>query len=233
MRAAQIMTFGAATIQPDASIREAARIMLDYRISGLPVVDEGGSLVGIITEGDLLSGIGGDCHRRRWLEFILDPGSAPQPSAAQTVGDVMSRQVITATENTPVDEIVKQMKSNGIKRLPVVRDDKVIGIVSRADLLRGLALEAKLMPDATAEDFALRDQVLAVIAKESRDHRSTINVLVQNGTVEIRGAVTDASLPEQLVTAARQVPGVEVVVNRLVVVGEGSGSTSFTSSVLR
>ncbi|HEX7074066.1 MAG TPA: CBS domain-containing protein [Hyphomicrobiaceae bacterium] len=221
MQAAQVMTFGAATIQPDASIREAARMMLDYRISGLPVVDQGGNLVGIITEGDLLTGITGDGQRRRWLEFILDPEKpalAAISPRAQTVGEAMTRQVITATEETPVQDIVKLMKANGIKRVPIVRDNKVVGIVSRADLLRGLALEAKMMPDATAEDYALRDQVLQALSGEARGSRTSINVLVQNGTVELRGALPDASLLEKLVSAARQVPGVKDVVNRLVVV---------------
>lgn len=221
MRADQVMTVGAATIRPDASIREAARMMLDYRISGLPVVDKDGNLVGIVTEGDLLSGISGDRNRRRWLEFILDPGNSDvgrQQAAPQSVGEIMSRRVITATEDTPVHEIVKQMKANGIKRLPVVRNGEVIGIVSRADLLRGLALEAKLMPEATAEDFALRDRVVDALARQARNRRCAINVLVQNGAVELRGAVTDASLPERLVEAARQVPGAKDVVNRLVVV---------------
>lgn len=222
MQAAQVMTFGAATIRPDASIREAARMMLDYRISGLPVVDENENLVGIITEGDLLSGITGDRNRRSWLEFILDPkkaGQTPHLAGSQIVGDVMTRHVISASEDAPLDEIVKQMKQNGIKRVPIVRNGKVIGIVSRADLLRGLALEAKMMPGATAEDYAIRDRVLEALVQEAQDPRCSINVLVQNGVVELRGAMPDASLLERLVAAARKVPGVKDVVNRLVFVG--------------
>src|SRR5690606_9973426 len=100
MKAGQVMTFGAATIQPQASIREAARMMLDYRISGLPVVDGEGNLVGIVTEGDLIGGITGDHKRRSWLEFILDNGNAngllEQPQA-QTVDEIMTREVITAS----------------------------------------------------------------------------------------------------------------------------------------
>jgi CBS domain-containing protein len=227
MQAAQVMSFGAATIDPDASIQEAARIMLDYRISGLPVVDKDKNLIGIITEGDLLGGVTGDQHRRRWLESILDPGNAataPQPSQAKTVGDVMTRQVVTASEDTPLHEIVKTMNTKGIKRLPVVKDSKVVGIVSRADLLRGLALEAKLMPSASGEDFALRDRVVEALAKEARDTNSSINVLVDNGTVELRGALADATLPARLVATARQVAGVKGVVDRLVVLGARSGT---------
>lgn len=225
MKAAQVMTFGAATIKPEASIREAARIMLDYRISGLPVVDDEGNLIGIITEGDLLGGITGDRHRRRWLEFILDDGSTspPQPPRAHSVGELMTRDVITATEDTPVHEIVKQMKTNGIKRIPVVKDNKVVGIISRADLLRGLALEAKMMPSAGAEDYQLRDRVLQALMQEGRGTRVSVNVLVQHGVVELRGAMPDAELAARLVAAARQVPGVKDVVDRLVVVQSTTG----------
>lgn len=221
MQAAQVMTFGAATIKPDASIREAARMMLDHRISGLPVVDDGGNLVGIITEGDLLSAITGDRHRRRWLEFILDPAKSDasrQVQPAQKVADIMSTRVITATEDTPVHEIVKKMKTNGIKRIPVVKDNKVVGIVSRADLLRGLALEAKMMPNATAEDFALRDRVIEALSREGCGTEVAVNVLVQNGVVELRGAMPNADLSRKLVETARNVPGVKEVVDRFVVV---------------
>jgi len=225
MQAAHVMTFGAATIRPDASIREAARIMLDHRISGLPVVDEKGDLVGIITEGDLLSGVTGDRHRRRWLEFILNPANpsnGPQGYTAQKVADVMTKRVITATEDTPVHEIVKSMKTNGIKRIPVVKGSKVIGIVSRADLLRGLALEAKMMPNASAEDFALRDRVVEALSKEDRGAGVTLNVLVQNGVVELRGAMPNSDVAAKLVEAARNTPAVKEVVDRLVVIGSNS-----------
>jgi CBS domain-containing protein len=225
MKAAQVMTFGAATIKPEASIREAARMMLDYRISGLPVVDDEGNLVGIITEGDLLGGVTGDRQRRRWLEFILNDGSAspPQPPRAQSVGELMTRQVITATEDTPVQEIVKQMKTNGIKRIPVVKGNKVVGIVSRSDLLRGLALEAKMMPSADAEDYALRDRVLQKLMEEGRGTGVCVNVLVQQGVVELRGAMPNQDLAARLVATARQVPGVKDVVDRLVVVQSTTG----------
>lgn len=226
MKAAQVMTFGAATIQPQASIREAARMMLDYRISGLPVVDGEGNLVGIITEGDLLGGITGDRYRRSWLEFILDDGNAnglPQQPQAQTVSEVMTRDVMTASENTSVQDVVKLMKANAIKRVPIVKGNKVVGIISRADLLRGLALEAKMMPTASAEDYALRDRVLQALMQEGRGSRSSINVLVQNGIVELRGAMPDADLSKRLVAAARQVSGVKDVLDRLVVVGARPG----------
>lgn len=222
MQASKVMTFGAATIKPEASIREAARTMLESRISGLPVVDDDGNLVGILSEGDLLNGITGNRRRRRWLEFILDPAgwkNASEAKQPQTVGEVMTRHVITATEDTPVPEIIEQMRANNIKRLPVVRGNKVIGIVSRADLIRGLALEAETMPGATAEDYALRDRVLEALAKDAGDRQTSITVLAKSGRVELRGAIPDAGLREKLVSVARQVSGVKELVDHLVVVG--------------
>src|SRR5690606_27074667 len=124
---------------------------------------------------------------------------------------------------TSVQDVVKLMKANAIKRVPIVKGNKVVGIISRADLLRGLALEAKMMPTASAEDYALRDRVLQALMQEGRGSRSSINVLVQNGIVELRGAMPDADLSKRLVAAARQVSGVKDVLDRLVVVGARPG----------
>lgn len=226
MRVAQVMTVGAATIHPDASIREAARMMLDHRISGLPVVDDKGALMGIVTEGDLLREGEPAADRPRWLKILLGreelvrPSQLPHP---RMVKDVMTAPVVTVSDDTPVHEVVDLMERHGIKRMPVVRDKKIIGIVSRADLLRGLALEAKLMPAASAEDFALRERVLEALATVPKIGWSAINVLVKRGSVELRGATTDPALQKRLVAAARDVTGVNEINDRLVVVGPESG----------
>jgi osmotically-inducible protein OsmY len=117
------------------------------------------------------------------------------------------------------------MERHGIKRVPVVSDGKVIGIVSRADMLRGLAKWAEDMPSASNEDRALRQRVLERLAREPKDAWATVNVLVRDGAVEMRGATTDASLRERLVAAARTVSGVKSLDDRMVVVGPASGRT--------
>lgn len=229
MRAADFMTIGAATIRPDASIREAARVMLDHRISGLPVVDEGGNLVGIVSEGDLLrEAARGEGAPRHWLETVAEPESprrAATLAPASTVREVMTAAVVTVSANTPVREVVDLMQRHGIKRVPVVEGNKLVGIVSRADLLRGLAREAELMPGASAEDYALRARVLEALSSEPREGWSSINVLVQNGAIELRGAMSDPTLRQRLVSLAQNIPGVREVLDRLTVVGPASGRT--------
>lgn len=204
MQAADIMTFQPASIRSDAAIEEAARLMLDHRISGLPVIDAKGGLVGIVTEGDLLR-------------------SATDGAGRRTVGDVMTRQVVSVAETAPVSEIVELIERMRIKRVPVVKDGKVVGIVSRADLLRGLAQLAQIMPGASAEDRALRDRVVAALDKETSGGWKSVNVTVRNGSVELRGAVAQAAARAGLTAAARGVPGVKDVKDLLVIVAEGSG----------
>jgi CBS domain-containing protein len=143
MKAADVMTTGAATIRPDASLAEAARIMLDHRISGLPVVDADGTLVGIVTERDFLRGDGG--QRQRWIDVLLREPSAQITSDAlhsRRVEDVMSIDPVFVDVEAPAEDIVELMERYGVKRIPVVADGKVVGIVSRANLLLALTRKA-------------------------------------------------------------------------------------------
>ncbi len=228
MRASDVMTLGAASIQPTAPIEEAARLMLRHRISGLPVVDENGNLVGMVTERDLLRGQKGAPERDRpqWLEFLLGSegwGEGAGLARLLTVADVMTPDVTTVSEDMPVREIADMMQRHDIKRVPVVKDGKVNGIVSRADLLRGLARQAEDMPSAGTEDRALRQRVIDALSLEPTSGWSSINVVVRDGAVELRGATTDAALRTRLVSTARRVPGVKEVEDRMVVVGSESG----------
>lgn len=212
VQAAKIMTFGAATIQPQASIRDAAHIMLSHRISGLPVVDDSGTLVGMVTESDLLE--------------AAVAGLVPkvgEPRAQLHVSDVMSREVQTVSPDTPVHQIIATMRDHAIKRLPVVADGKIVGIVSRADLLRSLASEASLTLNATEDDYALRDRVLAALESEPKSGWTSLNVLVEDGVVEVRGAMTDETLRHRLIDAARRIASEHRVEDHLVVVGPASG----------
>jgi CBS domain-containing protein len=227
MQAADVMTFGAASIRADAPVEEAARVMLQHRISGLPVVDGNGDLVGMVTEGDLLRRES-SAQRRRWLELVLGsvkPAGGPRLAHPATVGQVLTRPVVTVREDTPVQEVADILQRHRIKRVPVVRGGKVTGIVSRADLLRGLARLAEDMPAASAEDRALRQRVLDALAQVPKDGWRSVNVVVRNGTVELRGATADANLRERLVTAVRGAPGVKRLDDRMVVVGPASGRT--------
>jgi CBS domain-containing protein len=151
MKAGDVMTTGAATVRPGTSLAEAARIMLDNRISGLPVVDAAGQLVGIVTERDFLQRSKDDTAR--WLDVILGEASG-QVTADQLhdrrVEDVMSKNAISVGVEAPVSEVTELMERHGVRRLPVVADGKVVGIVSVTDLLLALMRKTNRIPDPRA-----------------------------------------------------------------------------------
>ncbi len=141
MRAHQIMTRSVITIAPDSTILEAANTMLQHHVSGLPVVDAAGQLVGIVSEGDFIrrSEIGTQRKRGRWLKFLLGAGLTATDYVhehGRKVSEVMTTDPITVVEDATLEQIVTSMETNGVKRLPVMRGDKLVGIVSRANLLQ-------------------------------------------------------------------------------------------------
>ena len=149
MKAADVMTRNVFSIPPDAPVMQAVRIMLQHHISGLPVIDAERNLLGIVTEGDLLRRveIGTQRRRARWLEFLIGPGRLASEYAhacGRRVHEVMTKDVLTVAQNTPLADIVKLMERHRVKRVPVVDiDGNVIGIVTRANLLRALASVAR------------------------------------------------------------------------------------------
>src|SRR5215472_349218 len=172
MRAHQIMTKPVITVSPETTIVEAANIMLQKHISGLPVVDSGGGLVGIVSEGDFIrrSEIGTQRKRGRWLRFILGPGRSAADFVQEhgrRVAEVMTKDPLTITEVTAMAEIVELMEKNNVKRLPVVRDGKIVGIVSRANLLQAVASLAREVPDPTADDDHIRNRVTDALEKHN------------------------------------------------------------------
>lgn len=140
MKAGDVMTTGAATVKPSASLAEAARLMIEHRISGLPVVDEGGKLVGIVSEGDFLRRMGGDRVRR--IEAFLGGGLDVGDLSNRRVEDIMSTDIVSADVETPLTEIVDAMERRNVKRVPIVDNGRVVGIVSRANLLLALLRRA-------------------------------------------------------------------------------------------
>jgi len=168
MRAHQIMTKPVITVSPETTIVEAANIMLQKHISGLPVVDTSGELVGIVSEGDFIrrSEIGTQRKRGRWLRFILGPGRSAADFVQEhgrRVAEVMTKDPLTITEDTAMAEIVELMEKNNVKRLPVVHDGKLVGIVSRANLLQAVASLAREVPDPTADDDHIRDRIIVAM----------------------------------------------------------------------
>jgi CBS domain-containing protein len=221
MRAHQIMTRKVATVTADTSILDAANLMLQQRISGLPVVDEMARLIGVVSEGDFVrrSEIGTQRPRIRWLEFLMGAaGKVAQDFVREhgrKVSEIMTQDdLCTATEDMPLAELVRLMERRNVKRLPVVRGRTVIGIVTRTDLLRAVASLAKDVPDPTADDDHIRDRVIASIDKN--DWRpAQLSVTVHDGIVHLTGVITDARFRQAAIVAAENVPGVKLVHDHL------------------
>src|SRR5262249_29118389 len=168
MRAHQIMTRNVITVTPHTTIQDAANIMLRGHISGLPVVDDAGQLVGIVSESDFLrrSEIGTGRKRAKWLQFLLGPGRAAADfvrERGRKVEDVMTQNPVTVDEETELEELVRLMEKNGIKRLPVIRSGQLVGIVTRSNLLHAVASVAHEIPDPTADDDHIRDRIIRAV----------------------------------------------------------------------
>jgi len=228
MRAADVMSTGVVTVSPDASILEAVRLMLQHKISGLPVVDAAGHLVGIISEGDFLrrTETGTERRRPRWLEFIAGPGRLAEEYArshGRKVEEVMTRDPVTITESTPLEEIVRLMERHRVKRLPVMRGGQLVGIVSRANLVHALAGVAREIKPTGAADGAIREQILEALAKQTWAPIASINVTVRNGIVDLWGTILDERERNALVVAIENVAGVKGIHDHLVFVEPISG----------
>ncbi len=226
MKVHDVMTWGAITVEPDASVARAVRLMLQNKISGLPVVDGKGQLVGMVTEGDFLrrGELGTQWQRPRWLEFLLGPGRLAAEyvrSSGQKVGEVMTIEPRTVTPATPLDEVVRLMERHRIKRLPVVQDGKLVGIVSRANLLHALASVAHEVKAPAGDDATIRERILAECAKQS--WATHVNVVVRDGVVGLWGVITDERERQAFIVAAENVPGVKAVHDHLAWIEPTSG----------
>jgi CBS domain-containing protein len=220
MKAGDIMSPRVISVTPDASIQDAIQLMLDKRISGLPVIDSTGTLVGVVTEGDFLRRAETSTERKRsrWLEILLGPQRLADEYVREhgrKVEDVMTRDPVTVEESAPLDEVVRVMERRRIKRLPVVRGTQVVGIVSRANLLHALASLGRETPAPAKSDSAIREQLLAAFHKEVWAPVALIDVVVKNGVVELWGTILDKAQGEGLKVLAENTPGVAKVVSHL------------------
>ena len=229
MKAADVMVSNVITVGPDANIGQVAQILLTNRISALPVVDEHGELKGIVSEGDLIRRVeaGTERHRSWWLEFMTAKQTLATEfvkSHARKVVDVMTHHVVTAAPDTPLDEIAALLERNGIKRVPIVKDKKVIGIVSRANLLQALATLGKQAVETPVDDTTLRTKVMAELRSKPWTRPSLLNAIVRDGVVDLWGIVDSQTEKNAVRVAAEVVPGVRAVNDNLIVQPMNSGA---------
>ncbi|MBY0383326.1 MAG: CBS domain-containing protein [Xanthobacteraceae bacterium] len=226
MRADQIMSREVIIVSPETSITDAASLMLSHHISGLPVVDKSGKLAGIVSEGDFLrrSELGTQTKRGFLRALIAGPGKEAEEFTRQTgrkIIDIMTPEPITVTEDTLLEEVVRLMEKHDIKRLPVVRNDRLIGLVTRSDLLRTLA--GIVYPSAgSCEDANIRDKIIHEI-KNATWSPVSLKIMVHDGIAHIQGIITDERSRQATIVAAENVPGVKQVHDHLCWVDPISG----------
>lgn len=228
MQARDILQPRVVTVPDSATVQTAVRLMLQHHLSGLPVVDGNHRLVGIVTEGDFLrrAEIGTQKRHSRWVEFVLGAGRlADEYYQAHTrhVRDVMTRDVVAVQENAEAAEIVRLMEKHRIKRVPVLRGDALVGIVSRADLLRAFAHAARPAPATPGTDATIRAAIVAEMNRQTWGAGNTANVVVHDGIVELHGAVLDERERLAIRVMAENTPGVKKVEDHLFWVDVVSG----------
>lgn len=225
MKARDIMVMNVITVGPEASVRQVADILFKNRISALPVVDEHGELIGIVSEGDLArrAELETDYRRSWWLETFARKSQETLAveyvkSHARRVEDVMTQRVITATPGTSLRDIAALLEKNRIKRVPIVAKGRVVGIVSRANLIQALASLSEESKQSTASDSMIRKKVMAQFKSEQWSKHSLLNATVQGGTVTLWGIVDSEAEKEAARVAAEQVFGVKAVENNVTTV---------------
>lgn len=227
MRAHQIMTRNTITVLPETPILEAAHKMLEHHVSGLPVLDASGKLVGIVSESDFLrrSEIGTQQKRSRWLQYFLSPAHSADDfvhERGRKVKDVMTRDPVVVVEDTSLDELVRLMEKNGIKRLPVLRNEMLVGIITRANLLRAVASMAKEIPDPTADDDHIRERIVRTL--EAADWGPIgLQVSARNGIVHLHGLIINDNSRRASIVAAENTAGVKEVHDHMCFVDTWSG----------
>jgi CBS domain-containing protein len=222
MNAADVMVTNVITVGPDARVQDVAHIFLTNRISAVPVVGSDGKILGIVSEGDLMRRAEAGTGRRRswWLALLTGTDALAAEYVkehSRMVADVMTRHVITAAPETPLGDIADILEKKGIKRVPIVKDGRIVGIVSRANLLQALASLRKQIEGGAPNDMKVREAVLERLKAAPWSRPSLINVIVQDGMVELWGIVESSTQKKVVRVAAEETPGVRAVNDNLIV----------------
>jgi len=219
MRAKDIMTTQVVTATAETPVTAVAALLLQHHISGVPVVDSGGRVVGMVGESDLLHRIAaqGKSHRSWWRALFLGPEDDPAEFVkvhGMRAENVMTRDVITVSEDSSVEEIARILEERQVRRVPVVREGKLVGLVSRADLLRILLAASPQAEPPSMDDRALRERIAASLAEHHWVHITQLNLVVTSGVVHLFGLIgtTDRDALRVLIEA---IPGVKAVEDHL------------------
>jgi CBS-domain-containing membrane protein len=229
MIVADVMARNCITIAPDATVEEAVKLMLTRHISGLFVVDKAGDLVGVVTEGDLLrrDELGTQRSRPWWLRLLVSPARQAQDftqANGRHVRDVMTEDVLSIAQDAQLETVVETMEKNRIKRLPVTNDGKVIGVVSRSDLLRALIGRVRTATPVATDDRTIRTSIMDALEAQPWAPMTTLNVTVASGVVDIWGTITNEQERRGIGVIVENTSGVKVVHDHLVYIEPYTGT---------
>jgi CBS-domain-containing membrane protein len=222
MNAQDVMVRNVVTVGPDTDVTEAARLLAEHDISALPVVDSVGNLIGILSEADLLERkeLGAERKHSRLVEAMLPASTLAAEfvkAHGRTVSDLMSTDVISAHEDTPIGEIATLLERHRIKRLPILRDGKIVGIVSRSNLIQAIASSRPASETVNgASDRTIRRELLDRLGRQPWTDFGSRNIIVRDGIVHLWGLVGSESERKALTALAREVPGVSGVADEMI-----------------
>ena len=222
MKATDVMVTKVITVRPDTPVATIAEVLLTNRISAVPVVNDKDVLVGIVSEGDLIHRVeaGTERHRSWWLELLTGKETLAHEfvmSHARKAADVMTRPVISVQPDTPLGDIASLLEKHRIKRVPVASNGKIVGIVSRANLIQALVNLNRPKTETSVDDLTLHSNILEQLRSKPWVDPTTISILVNNGSVELWGIVDSETEKNAIRVAVEVTPGVRQVANKLVV----------------
>jgi CBS domain-containing protein len=221
MRAIDVMVRDVVTVGPDTDVADATKLLAEHDVSALPVLDKDGSLIGMLSEADLIhrAEIGTEKHRPWWLEAVTGATTLAEEFAkshGKKVGEVMTTGAISVTEETPLSEIAALFERKRIKRVPVVKDSKLVGIVSRSNLIQALASVVGRMDQQDETDRQIRLELLSRLKNQTWTGFSDRNITVGNRVVHLWGLVGSEAERKALLALAENVPGVSRVADEMI-----------------
>ena len=230
MRVKDVMTKKVIGVQAEADVATAIDLMVSSRVSGLPVIDDGGALVGLLSEADLIRRIeiGTQGKPATWLSCLVHPGRLAEDYArthGRKVGEIMTREVVTVGPEALLEEAAALMEEKGVRRLPVVSEGKLVGILARADFMRALAgFVRQSYDEPLTSDAEIKRRIEAELGQQSWAPAGMVDVKVSNGGVELHGAITDEAQRSAIRILAENVDGVRTVHDHLAWIEPFSGT---------
>lgn len=219
MQAKHVMVSPVITGTADMTVREIAEMLVANRISALPIVGKNGSVIGIVSEGDLIrrAEIGTQKQRSWWLSLFTSSVQLAEEYAhthARKVKDLMTHEVISVAPDTALSEIARLLEFHRIKRVPVLDKEKLVGIVTRGDLVRVIATASQREQSPVADE-EIRASILRRLDAESWTNAMLIDVTVNDGTVNLWGLIRSEAERRAVLVAVENIAGVKAINDQL------------------